>query len=297
LGLGLAAAALVGAGPRSWADGAVAVGSTGNVVRDGIAYGMVVNEPKEKAPDLAIQRCRTFQARAAADKCQVVATFAGECFAVAYDPKPGTPGAGWGIGPDQFEANRKAIAMCEDSAGPARKGFCQVESGGCDTTGRREAPKPAPKEATEGRPAPPPAKAETEQAKANPEASAKVTSAAIHVDSTTPAAKEATEPAPRSLGMERPRPEGPGAAGARTRGAGSPLLPVGAMAVVGLAYALGQYARGRLKGGLAERQIAMGGILAVAAAVLAKVLAMAGAGEVVVAALAGCIALAAATMQ
>ena len=37
----LATAVLVGAGARSWADGALAVGSTGNVVRDGIAFGMV----------------------------------------------------------------------------------------------------------------------------------------------------------------------------------------------------------------------------------------------------------------
>jgi uncharacterized protein DUF4189 len=127
----LAAPALLGR--PSWADGAVAVGSTGDVVKDGIAFGMVVNEPKETAAETAIKRCRTFQARAAAERCKLVATFAGECFAVAYDPKPGTPGAGWGVAPNQFLANQKAIAMCEETAGSARKGQCQVESGGCDT--------------------------------------------------------------------------------------------------------------------------------------------------------------------
>jgi hypothetical protein len=132
----LAAPALVGAGPPSWADGAVAVGSTGDVVKDGIAFGMVVNEPKETAAETAIKRCRTFQARAAAERCKVVATFVGECFAVAYDPKPGTPGAGWGVGANQFLANQKAIAMCEETAGSARKGHCQVESGGCDAAGQ-----------------------------------------------------------------------------------------------------------------------------------------------------------------
>jgi hypothetical protein len=138
-----ALAAMTGAAsPSSWADGAIAVGHTGDVVRDGIAFGMVVNEPKEQAAETAVRRCRTFQARAAANQCKVVATFAGECFAVAYDPKPGTPGAGWGIGTDQIAANLKAIAMCEQSAGPARKGFCQVETGGCDTTGQRLAPTP-----------------------------------------------------------------------------------------------------------------------------------------------------------
>ena len=39
----LAVPALLGAAPpRSWADGAVAVGSTGDVVKDGIAFGAVV---------------------------------------------------------------------------------------------------------------------------------------------------------------------------------------------------------------------------------------------------------------
>jgi hypothetical protein len=131
----LALPALLGAAPRSSADGAVAVGSTGDVVKDGIAFGLVVNEPKETAAETAIQRCRTFQARAAAERCKVVATFAGQCFAVAYDPKPGTPGAGWGLGANQFLANQKAIAMCEETAGSARRGQCQVETGGCDTGG------------------------------------------------------------------------------------------------------------------------------------------------------------------
>ena len=116
----------------------MAVGATGDVVKDGIAFGMVVDEPtKEAAGEAAVRRCRTFQARAAAERCKVVATFAGECVAVAYDPKPGTPGAGWGVGPNQFLANQRAVAMCEETAGSARKGYChQVEIGGCDATGR-----------------------------------------------------------------------------------------------------------------------------------------------------------------
>jgi hypothetical protein len=132
----LATPALLGGLPPSWADGAVAVGSTGDVVKDGIAFGAVVNEPKDAAAEAAIAHCRTFKARAAADRCKVVATFTGECFAVAYDPKPGTPGAGWGVGANQFLASQKAIAMCEETAGSARRGQCQVETGGCDTTGR-----------------------------------------------------------------------------------------------------------------------------------------------------------------
>jgi hypothetical protein len=117
----------------AWAEGAVAVGNTGDVVRHGIAFGMVVNEPKSKAADVALRRCRTFKAREAAEQCKVLAIFSGACFAVAYDPQPGTPGAGWGVGQDQIEANLKAMKMCEATAGPGRGRFCQVESGACDT--------------------------------------------------------------------------------------------------------------------------------------------------------------------
>ena len=132
----LAAALLVGAGGGARADGALAVGSTGDVVKYGIAFGMVVDQPKGQAAEKALEHCRTFKAREAAEQCRVVATFSrGECYAVAYDPKSGTPGAGWGIGPDQAAANKKALAMCEETAGPERKGTCRVASADCDTAG------------------------------------------------------------------------------------------------------------------------------------------------------------------
>ena len=125
---------LVGEG--AVADGAVAVGSTDDVVKHGIAFGMVVNEPKEKAAEIALARCRAFDgsSRAAIANCKVVAAFSRECFAVAYDPKSGTPGAGWGVGKDPIEANQKAMTMCGSTAGPQRKGFCEVKSWGCDTS-------------------------------------------------------------------------------------------------------------------------------------------------------------------
>lgn len=137
LSLGAVALALTahfGAGAGAVADGAVAVGSTGDVVKHGVAFGMVVNEPKEKAAATALTRCRTFKAREAAEQCKVMATFSRECFAVAYDPQPGTPGAGWGVGKDQIDANLNAMKMCEATAGPGRGRFCQVESGACDTS-------------------------------------------------------------------------------------------------------------------------------------------------------------------
>src|SRR5262245_7474744 len=238
--LGIATlAALAGGSPRSWADGALAVGSTGDVVRDGIAFGMVVNEPKEKAGETAVKRCRTFHARAAADRCKLVATFSGECFAVAYDPQPGTPGAGWGIGPNQVAANLKAIAMCEEKAGPARRGFCQVESGGCDTTGRADVTKSEP---------PQPAKSTPQDAAPAPQAPAKTDAKqALRADAINPTnlvTPQVTPVIPELEPAPAPKPKAPAKVMAKERrawtGANSPLLPIGAMVAVGLAYGLGQ---------------------------------------------------------
>jgi hypothetical protein len=136
-GAALVAAALAWGSERTaLADGAVAVGTTGDVVKHGIAFGLVIDEPKDKAAELALARCRAFvkgSSVEATQRCKLAATFSRECFAVAYDPQPGTPGAGWGVGKDQIEANGKAMRMCEATAGPQRARFCQVETGACDT--------------------------------------------------------------------------------------------------------------------------------------------------------------------
>jgi hypothetical protein len=315
----LAAATMTLAGrERAWAEGALAVGTTGDVVRYGIAFGVAVDVTKEVAGEIAVKRCRTFEARKAAERCQVVATFSGECFAIAYDPTPGTPGAGWGIGPDQLVANQKAITMCEAAAGPARKGYCQVERYGCDTTGPKPSTKPpegqtAPEAKPEVKPGAEPApgidakahpiakEAKDGKAEVNGAKQAKETVVAtITKDDVTKADKgskgdtppEATPPpAPQPPPKAKTAPD---RAEEKGRGAASPLLPVLAMAGVGLAYAVGQHLRGRAKGGLAERQILTGGGLAVAAAIAIKLLDMAGAGATVAAALAGLIALGAA---
>jgi hypothetical protein len=130
------AAALLASERPARADGAVAMGTTGDVVKHGIAFGLVTDEPADKAAELALARCRAFvkgSSVEATQRCKIVSTFSRQCFAVAYDPQPGTPGAGWGVGEDQIEANRKAMRMCEASAGPQRARFCQVETGACDT--------------------------------------------------------------------------------------------------------------------------------------------------------------------
>jgi hypothetical protein len=346
---GLAAATLAGAGrDEAWADGAIAVGTTGegttaDVVLDGIAFGMAVNVSKDMAGEIAVKRCRTFEARKAAERCKVVATFSGECFAIAYDPQPGTPGAGWGVGPDQLAANQRAVAMCEQAAGPARKGYCQVERFGCDTTPKPDAkPDAHPVPGTDAKTAPDskaapdtkeakdakdvkdtkeakvgerpvePAK-EAKEATKDTKAAKQVQDSKESKDSReskrTKEAEETKEAkddpktniakvAPLSPSPE-PAPK-PGTAAdpprSSARSPAAPLLPVLALAGVGLAYAAGQHLRGRLKNGLAERQIITGGALAVAAAIATKLADMAGASETVAAALAGLFALGAALL-
>jgi hypothetical protein len=272
----LAAATLARGIAPARADGAIAVGTTGNVVRDGIAFGMVVDEPAEQVSELAIQRCRTFEARAAADRCKVVATFSGECFAVAYDPQPGTPGAGWGVGADQLAANRKAIAMCEEAAGPARKGYCQIESGACDRKARGGAVQPGSQESIKGEAKP-----------------------GLGASTAGPSAPAGDPWAPRALAP--PAPKAPGRVEEKKErdswlGTNSPVFFVGAMVTVGAAYALGQIARGRLQSGFGERQIVVGGCLAVAAGAIVKLLGLAGLEQTVALAVAGAIAVVAALL-
>jgi hypothetical protein len=264
----LAATAFAGAAPPARADGAIAIGSTGDVVRDGIAFGQVVDEPKEAASETALQHCRSFKARAAAERCKVVVTFSRQCYAVAYDPEPGTPGAGWGVAPDDLEAMQKAVSMCEEAAGPARKGYCQVVRSGCDTTGQ-----------------------DTSQTvlEERPQADGKPTQGAAPVPPPVapPAAPQRTAPA-KSPAQGKDRGAGSGAP--------SPVFLAGAMATVGVGYTLGQLARGKAQGGLGQRQVLTGGMLVAAAGVAASLLGSAGLAPAIVMAIAGGMAVAAAIL-
>ena len=129
----LAAVLHLAATPAARSDGAIAVGSTGDVVRHGIAFGMMVDEPAKSAGTIALERCQKFEARDAAKHCKVVATFRRQCYAVALDPEPGTPGAGWGVDKTQDAADERAMAMCKETAGADREAFCKIEVGECDT--------------------------------------------------------------------------------------------------------------------------------------------------------------------
>ena len=126
--------AMVAASSPASADGALAVGSTSDVAKDGIAVGTSVNyKTAAEARDAALNRCKEYKpAPKAAAMCQSVGTFKGECYAVSFDPKPGTPGAGWAIAATKETAEERALENCKATAGASRREFCKIEESKCD---------------------------------------------------------------------------------------------------------------------------------------------------------------------
>ncbi len=116
------------------ADGALAVGSTADVAKDGIAIGTSINyKSADEALEAALKRCRDYKpAPKAAAQCRSVGTFRGECYAVSFDPKAGTPGAGWAIAGTKALAEERALANCQITAGEGRRDFCRIEESKCD---------------------------------------------------------------------------------------------------------------------------------------------------------------------
>jgi hypothetical protein len=129
----LAAVALSASSPAG-AAGALAVGSTSDVSKDGIAVGTSINyDTPEEARAAALKRCREYKpAPKAAAMCQSVGTFRGECYAVSFDPKAGTPGAGWAIASTKDLAEERALENCKATAGANRREFCRIEESKCD---------------------------------------------------------------------------------------------------------------------------------------------------------------------
>lgn len=135
LGCAVAVVALAAmASSPAGADGAVAIGSTADVAKDGIAVGTSINyKTPEAAEEAALTRCRGYKpAPKAAAQCRSVGTFRGECYAVSFDPKEGTPGAGWAIASTKALAEDRAMANCQITAGESRRDFCQIEESKCD---------------------------------------------------------------------------------------------------------------------------------------------------------------------
>jgi hypothetical protein len=89
-------AAVLQSGPSVTA-GALAVGLPADVAHQGFAAGHALNAPDLKtARKRAIDGCHksTGASTQAKDLCKVIATFSNQCYAIALDPKDGTPGVG-----------------------------------------------------------------------------------------------------------------------------------------------------------------------------------------------------------
>ena len=129
----IAIATAVASSPAG-ADGALAVGSTADVAKDGIAVGTSINyKTAAEARDAALKRCKDYKpAPKAAALCRSVGTFRGECYAVSFDPKPGTPGAGWAIASTKDLAEERALENCKTTAGADRQDACRIEESKCD---------------------------------------------------------------------------------------------------------------------------------------------------------------------
>jgi Domain of unknown function (DUF4189) len=117
------------------AEGAMAVGIARGGIAKGYATGFAINQPTVKAArSNAVEQCkRTKSSNAdARSGCEVVVTFHNKCVASAVDPESGTPGAGWGIGTSQQQADDQALARCRAKAGAERAEFCEVTDRFCD---------------------------------------------------------------------------------------------------------------------------------------------------------------------
>jgi Domain of unknown function (DUF4189) len=124
--------------PPCIADGALAVGLPADVAHVGFAAGHKLNAPDmDAARKGALDGCHTsINASEAAKKlCKVIATFRNQCYAIAIDPKNGTPGVGWSIAESLDKAKEQAIAQCRTTAGADRQQFCVIldaRDQGCD---------------------------------------------------------------------------------------------------------------------------------------------------------------------
>jgi hypothetical protein len=136
VGCALGAVLLATAGglsPAS-AEGALAVGMTSSVSKDGVAFGTAINyKSEEEARKAAIDYCHKFKgAPKASAQCRVVGTFKDKCYAISMDPKAGTPGAGWSIAAIKSDAEDHAVTNCKATAGSDRRQFCVVQELKCD---------------------------------------------------------------------------------------------------------------------------------------------------------------------
>jgi Domain of unknown function (DUF4189) len=141
-----ASGAVIGLAAALWsqpgiAAGAIAIGIPPGGVVKGFAGGHSLNAADmPSAREGAVNGCHksTGASDAAQKACSVVATFKDECYAIALDPKDGTPGAGWAVAETQALADAQAVQQCRNTSPPDRQKFCEVPSTnhGCDGTAK-----------------------------------------------------------------------------------------------------------------------------------------------------------------
>ena len=115
------------------AAGAMAVGITGDIAKDGYSIGIATDSGTEQqAKDAALGHCKTHGGPLSESKCEIIVTFTNMCAAEAEDPQPGTPGAGWAVGIDKATAEKMAMTTCLATAGKSRMQYCKVATSVCD---------------------------------------------------------------------------------------------------------------------------------------------------------------------
>lgn len=118
---------------RAGAEGALAVGATGSVAKDGYSIGISTNYATvDEAKSNALDWCHTHGSKPTESHCEIITTFHHQCAAEANDPKPGTPGAGWAVAQDEETAKKMALTNCRATAGGGRRDFCKVVNVHCD---------------------------------------------------------------------------------------------------------------------------------------------------------------------
>ena len=128
-------AAVQGLTSAASAEGAIAIGASGNFAKDGFAFGGSIDKPtKDAAGEQALETCRKYTgAPKMAAICRLVYTFTRECYSLSIDPDAGTPGVGWAIADDKPTAEARALANCQATAGAKRRSFCKTSQSYCDT--------------------------------------------------------------------------------------------------------------------------------------------------------------------
>ena len=117
------------------AYGAIAIGTTGDIAKGGLAVGRSRNDPtQELANAKALKACRDFRGapQSTRDRCRIISTYSNECAATAMDPKAGTPGFGYAVAANSKIAGQRAMDACKATAGEGREQYCALDEMVCD---------------------------------------------------------------------------------------------------------------------------------------------------------------------